>query len=137
MAIAVVRVLTGGDDSEQVVESSGSGFGACRVSCGSDNRHLTTERSVPTEEERNLPIVPVRGCLSTSAGNHHSEDSAVAPLCNTYKVSVYGRKLAIQNFAEAIRTDQNLREHLPRPSGKRLVCHCLPTQECHADRIIS
>ena len=48
-----------------------------------------------------------------------------------------GRKLATQNFAEEIRTDQKLREHLLRPSEKRLVCHCLPTQECHADSIIA
>ena len=60
-----------------------------------------------------------------------------SPLCNTYKVSVYGRKLAIQNFAEAIRTDQHLRAHLPRLSGKRVVCHCLPTQECPADSIFA
>ena len=34
------------------------------------------------------------------------------------------------------RTNPKLREHLPRLSGKRLICHCLPSQECHADSII-
>ena len=28
-------------------------------------------------------------------------------------------------------------EHLPRLSGKRLLCHCLPTHECHADSNIA
>ena len=106
---------------------------------------LIRGRALPTEEERNPPIVPTRGCLekirrrlkgdeyigrgSTQRGLGRSS------LCNTYKVSVKGRKLAIQNFAEAIRTNQNLREHLPRLAGKRFVWYCLPTQECHADSI--
>ena len=29
------------------------------------------------------------------------------------------------------------RNTVPRVAGKRLVCHCLPTQECHADSIIA
>ena len=74
---------------------------------------------------------------STSAEDRQQRGLGRSHLCNTYKVSVYGRKLAIQNFAEGIRADQKLREHLPRLAGKRLVCHCLPTQECHADSIVA
>ena len=72
-----------------------------------------------------------------SAGARRSVDWVVAPSCNTCKVSVFGRKLAIQKFTEEIRTNPKLREHLPRLSGKRLICHCLPSQECHADSIIA
>ena len=109
--------------------------------------HFFTERSLPTEEERTPPIVPIRGCLEKIRrmlkgdeyiGRGSSQRGlGRSPLCNTYKVSVYGRKLAIQNFAEGIRTDQKLREHLPRLAAERLVCHCLPTHWCHADSIIA
>ena len=37
----------------------------------------------------------------------------------------------------SVQMRKNIREHLPRLSGKRLVCHCLPTYECHADSVIS
>ena len=113
----------------------------------SGNRHFITRHSHSTEDERNPPIVPIRGCLekirrllkgdeyvgwgSSQRGLGHS------PLCNSYKVSVFRRKLAIQKFTEEIRTNPKLREHLPRLSGKRLICHCLPSQECHADSIIA
>ena len=50
---------------------------------------------------------------------------------------MFGRRLAIQKFTEEIRTNPKLREHLPRLSGKRLICHCLPSQQCHADSIIA
>ena len=41
-------LLLSGDESERVVESSGSGLGSCSVSFKSGNRHLITERSLPT-----------------------------------------------------------------------------------------
>ena len=87
-------LLDGGDGSELVVKGSGSGLGACPV------------------------------CFDEYIGRGSSQPGlGRCPMCNTYKVSVSGRKLAIQNFAEAIRTDQKLREHLPRLAGQRLVCH--------------
>ena len=90
------------------------------VSFKSGNRHLITERSLLTEEERNLPIVPNCGCLEKIRrllkgdeyiGRGSSQRGlGRSPLC-THKVSVYGRKLAIQRFAEEMRTDSKLREH--------------------------
>ena len=140
-------LLDGGDGSEQVVKSSGSGLGSCPVSFKSGNRRLITGRSLPTEEERNPPIVPIRGCLEQIRimlkgyeyiGSGSSQRGlGRSSLCNTHKVSVCGRKLAAHNFTEGIHFYQKLREHLPRLAGKRLVCHCLPTHECHADSIIA
>ena len=88
------------------------------------------ERSLPTEEERHLPIVPIRGCLekvrkmlkgAEYIGRGSSQHSAVAP-CATPTRSRYME--GNWQYRIAIRTDQNLREHLPRLSGKRLVCQC-------------
>ena len=45
------------------MKSSGSGLGSYHVSFKSGNRRLITGHSLPTEEERNSPIVPIRGCL--------------------------------------------------------------------------
>ena len=56
--------------------------------------------------------------------------------CNDHKVSAYGREEAIWRFEQKLKTDQELRESLWTLSGLRLVCHCTPTQECHADVII-
>ena len=60
-----------------------------------------------------------------------------SPLCNSFTVSTNGGATAIRRFIEEIRADPKLLDHLPRLSGKRLVCHCLPTQACHADSIVA
>ena len=113
----------------------------------SGNRHFITGRSHSTEDERNPPIVPIRGCLEKIRrllkGDEYvgwgSSQRGLGrrPLCNSCKVWVFGRKLAIQKFTEEIWTNPKLREHLPRLSGERLICRCLPPQECHADSIIA
>ena len=73
-------------------------------------RHLITGRSHSTEDERTPPIVPIRGCLEKIrvllkgeeyVGRGSSQRGlGGSPLCNSYKVSVFGRKLAIQKFTE-------------------------------------
>ena len=129
------------------LESPGSFHRFCSVPYKSGNRHLITERSHSTEDESNLPIVPIRGCLEKIrrllkgheyVGRGSSQRGlGRGLLCNSYKVSVFGRKLAIQKITEEIRANPKLREHLPRLSGETLICHCLPSQECHADSIIA
>ena len=56
---------------------------------------------------------------------------------NDYKVSEFGRHTAIERFAEKLSRDSELQENLHTLSGKRLLCHCRPTEACHADSIIS
>ena len=46
-----------------------------------------------------------------------------SPLCNQYKVSVHGVEVARQDFLEMLL------------SGTPFVCHCSPSQACHADSI--
>ena len=55
--------------------------------------------------------------------------------CNPFKVSEHGRALAVSKFEHHLRTDLDLNEALWRLSGARLVCHCRPGEECHADII--
>ena len=56
---------------------------------------------------------------------------------NSFKVSEYGREVAISKFAEHLKMTPVLRRRLWSLSGLRLVCHCRPEQQCHADSIIS
>ena len=56
---------------------------------------------------------------------------------NDYKVSVYGRETAIRHFTHKLATDTELQQGLRSLSGTRLLCHCKPTEACHADSIIS
>ena len=143
----VELVHSSGVDPGGTVESPGSFPVFCFVPFKSGNRHLISGRSHCTEDERNPPIVPIRGCLEKIrrflegdeyVGRGSSQRGlGRSPLCNSYKVSVFGRKLAIQKFTEEIQTNPKLRKHLPRLSGKRLICHCLPSQEFHADSIIA
>ena len=58
-----------------------------------------------------------------------------AELFGLQSLDLISISLAIQKFTEEIGTNPELREHLPRLSGTRLACHCLPTQECHADSV--
>ena len=118
------------------VESPGSFHGFCSVPFKSGNRHLTTGRSHSTEYERNPRIVPIQGCLEKIRrllkGDEHicrgssQRGLGRSPLCNSYKVSVFGRKLAIQKFTEEIWTNPKLREHLPlclESAFYATVCH--------------
>ena len=44
--------------------------------------------------------------------------------CNTFKVSQYGRSVAISSFCEALLGDRALYASLWTLSGNRLICHC-------------
>ena len=55
--------------------------------------------------------------------------------CNPFKVSEHGRALAVSKCEHHLRTDQDLNEALWQLSGARLVYHCRPGEECHADII--
>ena len=56
--------------------------------------------------------------------------------CNDFKVSVHGRATAISKFSKKLQQDEALRADVWSLSGLRLLCHCTPVQDCHADIII-
>ena len=56
--------------------------------------------------------------------------------CNNYKVAVYGRDVAITKFREMLLQDKTLHRSLWTLSGRRLICHCRPTERCHGDVLI-
>ena len=58
-------------------------------------------------------------------------------LCQRLQGVEFGRQTAIERFAEKLSWDSELQENLHTLSGKRLLCHCRPTEACHADSIIS
>ena len=101
-----VQLANGGDatsgvEPERVVRSSGSGPCSCPMSFKSGNRHVITGRSLPTEEERNPPIVSIRGLSgkdtkTVERRRVHRQRIVTArtrsPLCNTLQVSLKGRK---------------------------------------------
>ena len=103
----------------------------------SGNRHLTTGRSHSTEDERNPP-----DCSHPGLSGGNTTASERRRVCRPWLVAAWsGSKPNVQLLSsfvfgrKLIRTNPKLREHVPRLSGKRLICHCLPSQECHADSI--
>ena len=114
----VELVHSSGVDPGGTVESPGCFHGFCSVPFfKSGSRHLITGRSHSAEDERNPPIVPIRDCLEKIrrllkdeyVGRSSSQRGlGRSPLCDSYKVSVFGRKLAIQKFMEEIRTNLEL-----------------------------
>ena len=56
--------------------------------------------------------------------------------CNNYKVSEYGRDVAIAKFKEMLVQDISLHRSLWTLSGRRLLCHCRGTERCHADVLV-
>ena len=56
---------------------------------------------------------------------------------NPHKVAQSSREEAIRRYSETLRNDQSLSSIIWTLSGARLVCHCTPTQRCHADVLIS
>ena len=53
-----------------------------------------------------------------------------------YKVVEYSRLNAIRMFGQYLDRNAELIRQIPSLTGKRLVCHCAPTQSCHADALI-
>ena len=56
-------------------------------------------------------------------------------LAGVWPTSTKYRTAAVQQFGEKLRQEASLRDQLWTLSGVRLVCHCLPSQSCHADEI--
>ena len=56
---------------------------------------------------------------------------------NPHKVAQSSREEAIRRYSETLRNDRSLSSIIWTLSGARLVCHCTPTQRCHADVLIS
>ena len=56
---------------------------------------------------------------------------------NPHKVAQSSREEAIRRYSETLRNDRNLGSIIWTLSGARLVCHCTPTQRCHAEVLIS
>ena len=54
-----------------------------------------------------------------------------------HKVAQFSREEAIRRYSETLRSDLSLSSIIWTLSGARLVCHCKPTQRCHADVLIS
>ena len=74
-------------------------------------------------------------CLVTSPWEE-ARGSAVSPNLSGeihFKVSECGGALAVSKFEAHLRTDQDLNDSLLQLSGARLVCHCRPGEDCHAD----
>ena len=59
-----------------------------------------------------------------------------ARFCNPFKVSEFGRELAVNLFEQHLDSSQELTRELKSLSGKRLLCHCPKDQRCHADVLI-
>ena len=55
---------------------------------------------------------------------------------NDFKVSEFGREIAVSKFREKMATGETLQSTLWKLSGARLICHCSAKQAYHADVII-
>ena len=73
------------------------------------------------------PIIPIRGWLQQIRKSKRSDEYVGrsstqrglgrSPLCAKFKVSAYGRTVAIRRFFESLQTDESLRKHHPGLSG--------------------
>ena len=92
-------------------------------------------------------VVPIRGNLEqvrrfmvgdlyTGRGAKQNGLSK-SPWCNSFKVAVLGRQRAIERFASQLSSDEQLKSKIWCLSGRRLICHCLENQACHADVLIT
>ena len=55
---------------------------------------------------------------------------------NPHKVSVFGRSQAVRRYEATLARGEELRGKVWSLAGCRLVCHCTPEQECHADIVV-
>ena len=105
------------------------------------------QRSLANTRCENTPhILPVRGCLE-EVGRLMRGDFYIgrgsrqrslkrSTFANDFKVSEFGREIAISKFREKMATDVLWQSTLWTPSGARLICHCSARQDCHADAIV-
>ena len=100
----------------------------------------------PSDTTRIPWVVPVRVHLDSIAslmsGDQHigrgrrQRKLEKSQFCNPYKVSEYGRGNAIRLFEQFLDSSSELISQVHSLSGKRLVCHCGVSQNCHADALI-
>ena len=78
---------------------------------------------------------PPKGDLYIGRGSRQ-RSLARSRYCKTFKVSQHGRVVAILGFRDALISDRKLHSSLWALSGRRLVCHCRPSEACHGDVLI-
>ena len=96
------------------------------------------------------PSLPSRGCLKyidqltandlyigRSASGPGRKLVAASKWANPFRLSdCPDRATCLYRFSSHLRSSPSLLSALPELFGKRLVCHCLPSQACHADVLI-
>ena len=55
---------------------------------------------------------------------------------NPFRVREFGRQECLRKFADYLFTLDFILEALFSLAGTKLVCHCMPSERCHADIII-
>ena len=91
-------------------------------------------------------VVPTRCCLDLvkkfmRGDRYIGRGSAQRGLkrsvwANSYKVSHFTRKVAIEKYKEELVQNKDLRFQLWSLPGLHQICHCSARQTCHADAII-
>ena len=56
--------------------------------------------------------------------------------CNPYRVRDHGRRQALILFREHLKATPDMVAFISELQGKRLLCHCKASEECHADALI-
>ena len=113
------------------------GWHICQTRSRSPVRRLNSSTS---HGNRSAPHHPDEGTLgqrsaSDDRGRIH-RNLPRARFCNPFKVSEFGRELAVNLFEQYLDSSQELTRELKSLSGKRLLCHCPKGQRCHADALI-
>ena len=157
----VVSPLSGlGCIGQDVFSGSGQAVCGSSVSAGAVDDDIApgygvqcSEVSLPSESSLSaIPavtsplVVPTRGHLDSIRrlmtgdryiGRGSKQRALVKSIFhNPFKVSEYGRDLAIQLFEQHLDSSRELQRQIPSLSGTRLVCHCKPQEDCHADALI-
>ena len=121
---------------------TGTGLGTLRNELNHTLAVDGHDTSALGEGFENTPmVVPVRGHLDSikrllKGDRYIGRGSKQRSLgksryCNTFKVSQYGRSVAISSFREASLADRVLYASLWTLSGTRFVCR--PSENCHGD----
>ena len=122
-------------------------FNLCSIGDTEEAHWALSQRSLANTRRADTPrILPVRGCLEDVErlmrgdfyiGRGSRQRSLKRSICaNDFKVSKFGREIAVSKFREKMATDELLQSTLWKLSGARLICHCSAKQACHADVII-
>ena len=115
--------------------------------CGQKEAHgALGQRSLANTRCADTPhVLPVRGCLEEvkrlMRGDFHigrgSRQRSLkrSTFANDFKVSEFGREIAISKFREKMAADGSLQSTFRTLSGARLICNCSARQDCHADAV--